>query len=343
MRKIVIHRPGSFRRLKIESFPAQKPNDNEVLIRTKAIGVNYADCVIRMGLYASAKEYVGWPITPGFEFSGAVEEHGKDVTDIAVGASVYGVTRFNGYATHVVVPRDQVFTIPENITFTQAAGFPTIYLTAYYALHLTVKIFPSSVILVHSAAGGVGSALLQLSKAAGWHTIGVVGSSHKVEAAKKMGADVVIDRSTEDLWKEVEAHAPEGCDVILDGSGVSTLKKGFKHLKPTGKLISYGFHSMFPKNYGVPNYAKLLVDYLRTPRFSPLNMHLKNKSLITFNLSFLFDRKDLLKIAMRSLSGMLEQGAIGLPEITEYPFDSVIQAHKDLQSGTTTGKLVLIP
>jgi NADPH:quinone reductase-like Zn-dependent oxidoreductase len=100
---------------------------------------------------------------------------------------------------------------------------------------------------------------------------------------------------------------------------------------------------MFPKKYGIPNYVKLLVDYLRTPRFSPLSMHLKNKSLITFNLSFLFDRKDLLKIAMRSLRGMLEEGTIGLPEITEYPFDSVIRAHRDIQSGTTKGKLVLIP
>jgi NADPH:quinone reductase-like Zn-dependent oxidoreductase len=343
MRKIVIHRPGSFRQLKIEFFPDPKPEKSEVLIKTKAIGINYADCVIRMGLYASAKKYEGWPITPGFDFSGNVMGHGEDVTDIEIGARVFGVTRFNGYSTHVSVPRDQVFPIPEKISFSQAAGFPTIYLTAYYALHLTVKIFPDSVILVHSAAGGVGSALLQLSKAAGWHTIGVVGSPLKVEAAKKMGADVVIDRSTQDLWKEVEAHAPEGCDVILDGSGASTLRKGFKHLKPTGKLISYGFHSMFPKKRGIPNYIKMLVDYFRIPRFNPISMHIKNKSLVTFNLSFLFDRKDLLKIAMKSLTGMLEEGMIGLPEITEYPFDSVIRAHKDIQSGTTKGKLVLIP
>ncbi len=343
MKSIVIHRPGSFRQLKIESFPDPKPKENEVLLKTKAVGVNYADCVVRMGLYSSAKKYVGWPITPGFDFSGIVVDHGKDVTDLEVGTKVFGATMFNGYSTHVCVPRDQVFQIPENVSFSQAAGFPTIYLTAYYALHLTVKIFPGSTILVHSAAGGVGSALLQLCKAAGWHTIGVVGGSHKVEAAQNMGAGVVIDRSTHKLWKEVEAHAPDGCDVILDGNGASTLKKGFKHLKPTGKLIAYGFHSMFPKKYGIPNYFKLLFDYLRTPRFNPLSMQLKNTSLVTFNLSFLFDRKDLLKIAMKSLVGMLEEGAIRLPEITEYPFDSVIRAHRDIQSGTTKGKLVLIP
>jgi len=343
MRKIVIHRPGSFRQLKIESFPDPKPKGKEVLIETKAVGVNYADCVVRMGFYSSAKKYVGWPITPGFDFSGIVTDRGKDVTDLAIGTQVFGVTRFNGYATHVVAPRDQVFPIPDNVSFSQAAGFPTIYLTAYYAIHMTVKIFPGSIVLVHSAAGGVGSALLQLGKAAGWYTIGVVGSAHKVQAAKNMGADIVIDRSRQDLWKEVKRHAPDGCDVILDGNGVSTLRKSFKHLKPTGKLISYGFHSMFPKKHGIPNYFKLFFDYLRTPRFSPLRMHTNNSSLVTFNLSFLFDRKDLLKIAMKSLVGMLEDGTIGLPEITEYPLDSVIQAHKDLQSGMTKGKLVLIP
>jgi len=343
MKKVVIHRPGSFRQLRIESFPDPKPADNEVLVKIRAAGVNYADCVVRMGLYASAKKYMGWPITPGFDFSGIVTDHGKAVNDLNRGTKVLGVTRFNGYATHVVVPRDQVFTIPETVSFAQAAGFPTIYLTAYYALHLTVKIFPDSIILVHSAAGGVGSALLQLCRAAGWQTIGVVGSTHKVEAAKTMGADFVVDRSTQDLWKEVESHAPDGCDIILDGNGVSTLRKGFKHLKPTGKLISYGFHSMLPKKHGIPNYLKLVFDYLRTPRFSPLSMHIKNSSLVTFNLSFLFDRKDLLKIAMTSLMGMLAEGTICLPEITEYPFDNVIQTHKDLQSGTTKGKLVLIP
>lgn len=343
MKKIVIHKRGGFNRLKIESFPDPAPEEGQVVVETKAIGVNYADCVVRMGFYASAKKYVGWPITPGFEFSGVVKKVGKNVKDLDVGSNVFGVIRFNTYSTHVVSPRDQLFIIPENVTFAEAGAFPVVFLTAYYALHLVVKIYPGSTILIHSAAGGVGSALLQLCKQAGWQTIGVVGSTHKVEAAKQMGADIVIDKSKEDLWKKVETYAPQGCDVVLDGNGVITLKESYKHLKPTGKLISYGFHSMFPKKSGMPNYLKLSLAYLRTPKFNPINMHTKNRSLITFNLSFLFDRKDLLQIAMDSLYSWLKQRKIRLPKVTTYPFEEVARAHRDLQSGLTTGKLVLVP
>ncbi len=343
MRKVVIHRPGGFNQLKIESFPDPDPADNQVLVQTKAIGVNYADCVVRMGFYASQKKYIGWPVTPGFDFSGIVVQTGKDVSKIKEGDKVFGASFFNAYATHVAAPEDWVFVIPENTSFEEAGGFMSIFCTAYYALHLSVRIFPGSTILVHSAAGGVGSALLQLCKQAGWRTIGVVGSSHKAEAAKNMGADVVIDKSKENLWKAVETQTPEGCDVVLDGNGILTLRGSYRHLKPTGKLISYGFHSMFPKKKGVPNYFKLLSNYLRTPKFNPVDMHKKNRNLITFNLSFLFDRKDLRDLIMRDLYSWLKEGQIRMPKIAAYPFDHVAQAHSDLQSGQTVGKLVLVP
>jgi NADPH:quinone reductase-like Zn-dependent oxidoreductase len=341
MEKIVIHRPGGFDQLKIESYPDPTAIENQVVVQTKAIGVSYADCVVRMGFYASAKEYVGWPITPGFEFSGTVTSIGKRVKDLPVGTQVFGVTRFNAYASHVVVPRQQLFVLPVNVSFEEAGGFPANYLTAYYALHMVVRIYPGSTILVHSASGGVGSALLQLCKLAGWQTIGVVGSSHKVEGAKTMGADFVIDKSKENLWKEVGRYAPEGLDVVLDGNGAPTLREGYRHLKHTGKLISYGFHTMFPKNSGKPNYLKLAFDYLRTPRFNPVDMTKENRSLITFNLSFLFNRTDLLQKAMQSLYPWLKEGKIRMPEITVYPFRDVARAHRDLQSGMTVGKLVL--
>lgn len=342
MKQIVIHRPGGFNRLKVESAPDPTPVENHVVVKTKAIGVNFADCVVRMGFYESAKQYVGYPITPGFEFSGIVSRVGEKVTEFKEGDRVFGVTRFNAYATQVLVPQHQLFKLPDHISFEEGGGFPTIYLTAYYALHMLVQIFPASKILIHSAAGGVGSALLQLCSLKDWFTIGVVGSSHKVEAAKAMGADVVIDKSRENLWQKVEEYAPEGLDVILDGNGYITLKKGFKHLRPTGKMIAYGFHSMFYKKSGMLNFLKLAYSFLRTPRFSPLGMHLKNHTLSTFNLSFLFDRHDLLQIAMEYLYPRFINGEIRTPRITRYPFNQVGKAHQDLQSGATIGKLVLV-
>jgi len=341
MEKVVIHRPGGFEELVMESFPDPQPGENQVLVRTKGVGVNYADCIVRMGYYASAKHYVGWPITPGFEFSGEVEAVGDGVTDLSIGTKVIGITRFNGYSSHVVVPRNQVVCLPSNVGMKDGAGFPVIFLTAYYALHMVARIFPKSHILVHSAAGGVGSALLQLCKHAGWATIGVVGSSHKVAVARSMGADVVIDKSREPLWERVSQIAPEGLDVILDGNGRTTLKDGIKHLKPAGKLIVYGFHSMFPKNRGVPCRLKLLWEYLLTPAFSPISRCNQNKTVATFNLSFLFERQDLMTEALEVIFSLLKQEKVHMPPCRHYPFRDVRSAHKDLQSSKTTGKLIL--
>src|SRR5882672_6134416 len=104
-RKIVVHSAGGYDHLKLETAPLPEPGRGQVRIDVRAIGVNYADTIVRMGLYASAKEYVGWPITPGFEVSGVVGAIGDGVNDLAIGAEVFAVTRFGGYATHVVVDR----------------------------------------------------------------------------------------------------------------------------------------------------------------------------------------------------------------------------------------------
>jgi len=341
MEKIVIHRPGGFNRLQFQTFPEPLPGENQVVVQTKSIGVNYADCVVRMGYYASAQKYVGWPITPGFEFSGTVSSVGKNVSDLPAGTRVFGVSRFDSYASHVVVPRSQLYSLPEHISFEEAAGFPVIYLTAYYALYMLVHIFPGATILIHSAAGGVGSALLQLARLGDWRTIGVVGSSHKVEEAKELGADWVIDKSKENLWQMVEKYAPQGLDAVLDGNGVTTLREGYAHLRPTGKLISYGYHAMFARKNSILNHLKLVYSYLRTPRFHPIDLHNNNRSLASFNLSFLFDRGDLLEIAMRSLYAWFTEGKIRMPRVTVYPFREVSRAHRELQSGKTVGKLVL--
>lgn len=310
---------------------------------TQAIGVNYADCVIRMGLYASAKEYVGWPITPGFEFSGTVESVGAGVEDLRPGDRVFGVTRFGGYATHVTVARHQLFALPSTLTMEQAAGFPAVFLTAYFALFELAHPRPGATVLVHSAAGGVGSALLQLGRVAGCRMVGVVGGTHKVEAARALGAEVVIDKSREDLWKAAEAAAPRGYDVVLDANGPSTLRDSYRHLASPGKLVIYGFHSMLPRKGGRPNYAKLAWDWLRTPRFDPLTLTNDNTSVLAFNLSYLFEQRYVLEECMARLLTWVEEGKVVSPQVTKFPLDAVADAHRALESGTTVGKLVLVP
>jgi synaptic vesicle membrane protein VAT-1 len=343
MQKIVIERPGGYRRLKIKQFPVPTPLKNEVLIETSAAGVNFADIFVRKGLYRSAKEFVGWPITPGFDFSGRVLSCGPDIADLAEGTAVFGVTRFGGYASHICVPRSQVFKIADDSKFTsdQWAAFPTVFLTAYHGLFHNVVLQPQMKILVHSAAGGVGGALLQLGKIAGCRTIGVVGAAHKVNAALQCGADDVIDKSKEDLWAKTEEICPSGFDVVYDGNGPATLKQSFRHLAPTGKLVIYGFHSMLSKRGGFFHYPKLGISYFRLPRWSPLELTHANKSIIAFNLSYLFHRADLLKAAMNNLVQWVEEGKIKAPRLQSYSFQKVADAHRALESGNTVGKLIL--
>jgi NADPH:quinone reductase-like Zn-dependent oxidoreductase len=341
MKKIIIRKPGGYGQLVIEECPDLEPGPGEVLIDVAAIGINYADCVTRMGLYASAKHYIGYPITPGFEVSGVIRTVGKDVTDLQPATKVLALTRFNGYATQVCVKREQVRPIPAQLSFETAAAFPAVSLTAWYALCDLAHPRPGATLLVHSAAGGVGGMLVQLGKIADCRVIAVVGAAHKVDAARELGADVVIDKSIRDLWKEAEASAPQGYDVVLDANGVSTLRQSYRHLAPMGKLVVYGFHSMLPKTGGLPNRLRLAMDWLRTPRFSPFDLSTHNRSVLGFNLSFLFDQTAVMERGLAQVLQWLEQGKLRPPGVTTYPFESVAAAHRDLESGQTVGKLVL--
>jgi NADPH:quinone reductase-like Zn-dependent oxidoreductase len=141
----------------------------------------------------------------------------------------------------------------------------------------------------------------------------------------------------------VEEYAPNGVDLAYDANGVETLKESFNHLAPCGKLFFYGAHSMFPKEGGKVNWPKLIKDYLRTPSFNPLNMSHLNRSLITFNLSFLFDKNDIFSEAMDHLLKWYSDDQIKVSAVKSFQFDEVANAHKELETGKSIGKLVLIP
>lgn len=332
--KVVIHKAGSYDRLQLEQFDPPKPVADEVLIEVRAAGVNYADVIVRMGLYESAKQLVGWPITPGFEVSGVIMAVGDEVSDLSVGDEVIAVTFFDGYASHVVTSRRYVFGKPESLSFEQAAALPAVFMTAWFALYELAHPRPGARMLVHSAAGGVGGSLVQLGKIRGCDVVGVVGASHKVEAARAFGCDLVIDKSTQDLWREAERFSSRGYDVICDANGVATLKDSYDHLRAAGKLVVYGFHTMMPKKGGKPNWPKLVSGFLRTPRFNPLTLTTDSKSVLAFNLSFLFDRTDLLSEFIGDLQQWLADGKVVPPPVTPYPLAEVARAHTDIESST---------
>lgn len=342
MQHIVIDQPGGYEALQLREAPTPAPGPDEVLIKVRACGLNYADGIIRMGLYASAKKLHGYPITPGFEVAGVVEQVGPDVGRWRPGDEVIGLTLFNGYASHLKLPAAGVFAKPDNLDFAQAATLPTVFLTAWWMVHRQVHPEPGETWLVHSAAGGVGSALLQLARLAGVRAIGVVGGGHKIDTALAMGAEAVIDKSTEDLWARAEQLAPDGFQAIFDANGVATLKQSYAHLAPTGRLVIFGFASMLPRD-GRLNWFKLALDWLKTPRFNPLDMTQSNRSVLAANLSFLQAHAPTMQAGMDWLLDRFASGELQPLPVETFPLEQAAEAQRRIESGQTVGKLALIP
>lgn len=344
-KRVVIHSAGGYDKLKIEVYICDAPKDYDVQIDVDSSGINYADVCVRWGIYESAKKYVGWPITPGFEVSGVVKNVGKKVTSFKAGDEVIGVTFFNGYSSLLNVPEHQCFLKPKNLTFEQAACFPSVFMTAYHALFQNFILRKGSKVLVHSAAGGVGSSLVQLLKWYECEVTGVVGREEKREYLERLNVDHIIVKSKEDIWKRAKEIVPGGYDVILDANGVDSIKKSYEHLRPTGKLVIYGFHTMLPRSGGVSfgrlNWPKLILNYLKTPRFNPINLTSDNKSLVAFNLSFLFEEKHLLEEAMNKLIDLVKKNELSPHHITSFHYNQVDKAHEYIESGKSIGKIAI--
>ncbi len=342
MKRIRIQQPGGYEALRVEEGPDPQPGPGQVRIAVEACGVNYADGIIRMGLYASARELHGYPITPGFEVAGRIDAVGDGVMAWSVGDAVIGLTLFNGYSSRLCLEAEQVFALPQRLSMAEGASLPTVFLTAWFMVHQQLHPRAGERWLVHSAAGGVGSALVQIGRLAGCRVTGVVGGAHKIDHCARMGADRVIDKSHEDVWTAARTDAPEGYHAIFDANGVATLRASYAHLAPTGRLVIYGFHSMLPHD-GRLNWLRLAWDWLRTPRFNPLDMTQRNRSVLAANLSFLQSEAPRLREGMRWLMSRFESGELQPLPVETFPLERAADAQRRIESGQSIGKLVLLP
>jgi len=344
-------------------FTTQISNNSEipsdcVVIKNEYFSVNYADCTIRWGLYESAKKFVGWPIVPGFDIAGRIEAIPSKINandesntgSFQVGDLVFGCTLFGAYSDRVLVPEIQIRKIPASMSVEQAAAMPAVSLTALHALSLAGHFpgqskYTNKSILIHSAAGGVGSMLVQMSKILGLYPIvGVVGSTSKVEAAKKLGCDVVIDKSKEDLWKKASKVAENGYKTIMDANGVSTLQQSYNHLAPTGRLVVFGFHSNLPMGRDSLNpleWIKMAKKMKKMPAFDPMYLTVDNKSVMGFNLSFFADEKEVVSELFDQICLWLEAGLLKSPNVAIFDMDGIADAHALIQSGSSVGKIVV--
>jgi synaptic vesicle membrane protein VAT-1 len=343
MHRISVHSPGGYGALRYEEALLPQPGPGDVLVATEAVGVNFADVVVRLGLYPSAKEYVGWPITPGFEFAGRVLEVGEGVTEFRPGDAVFGGARFGAYASHVCVPAGYLLPLPEELSMKEAASLVVAGITAWYgAVHLG-QVVAGSEVLVHSAAGGVGSLLVQVAKAQGARVTAVVGRKEKKAYVEGLGAAVVIVKGDEDWKAAAKRSAPHGYDVVLDANGYETQRASYRLLRPTGRLVIYGAHSMLSRGHARPNPFKLLWGILRMPRFHPIELTNDNKSVIGFNLSYLFDEAPLLRAGIQQIVTWVKAKQVVPPPFEVFPLSQAGRAHAVLQGGAVQGKVLLVP
>lgn len=337
MKRVVVRRPGGHEALAIVDEEDPSPGPGQARVRVRAAGINYADTIVREGWYEAAKGK--YPITPGFEFAGVVDALGDGASGFKPGDRVFGFTRFGGYSSVQICSPGQLRLMPTSWDFSSCAGVPAVHFTAYHALHQVARVVRGETVLIHSAAGGVGTALLQQASLLGCRSVAVVGSAKKADVARSFGASAVVVRGPA-LWKDIDAAAPEGFDAVFDANGVTTPRPGFERLKLGGRLVIYGFAEMFPRG-GRPSKLSLAWNWLRVPRFSPLEMTAANRAVLGFNVVFLTDRVELAEEGFDAIAGWMEKGLIRKPPVTEFPVERVADAHRALESGDTVGKLVL--
>lgn len=279
-----------------------------------------------------------------------MERVGSAVQTLQVGDRVFGCSLFGSYSNRVLVPDLHLRKIPLDLSDATAAAIPTVALTSLYALFLaghypTPTQFTNRAILIHSAAGGVGGMLVQMSKLLGLSPIvGVVGRISKVDAAVALGCDVVIDKSQDDIWAMAKAAAPLGLATIMDSSGVATIAKSYEHLAPTGRLIVFGFHTNLPlgnDSLSPFDWIYMGLKMRRMPKFDPMEMGSSNKAVLAFNLSFFSTERTMLSNLFTQILQWLEEGKLQCPRVLEMPMEHVCEAHALIQSGTTVGKIVL--
>jgi NADPH:quinone reductase-like Zn-dependent oxidoreductase len=328
----LVSKAGSLHNLKRHQSEIPKLEKGKVLVRVKSIGLNYADIFAIMGLYSATPNGA---FVPGLEFSGEVLA--SDSSKFVAGQKVIGVTRFGGYDSHIVADPDYLFPLPLNWSFEEGAAFPVQTLTAYYALRTLGDLKNNQTVLIHSAAGGVGLQANRIAKKFNAYTIGVVGSDNKVQMLKNEGFDKFIVRS-KNFKEDLRAALGERpLNLVLEATGGEYFYHSYNMMAPMGRLIAYGSAQFTPSSHR-PNYFKLIFQYLFRPRVDPLSMIKANKSVMAFNLIWIYDQNAL----MKEMLAEIEKLNLPAPVVGHrFDFDKMDDALKLFQSGKTMGKVVV--
>jgi NADPH2:quinone reductase len=328
MRAMVFNHYGEPDVMSLRDVPIPEPQDGEVLIRVGYAGVNPSDSKARSGQSARAGYRVrqfGFPFVTGMDAAGVVERTGANVTEFRPGDRVITWSAADGktwgsYAEFMRAPVRNVPLIPKSLSFAQAAAVPVASLTAYQSLfHVeTGGLIPGQKVLIHGAAGGVGSFAVQFAKSGGLLVAATCGTAN-VAYVRSLGADRAIDYKTEEVCQAVRNWSDEGADVVLDAVGPATLPQALDMLQPGGRLV---------------NILTATADgHIERDRMEAERRGFRK---IVFLIDF-----DRAQESMRAITNLIERGLVHVPPIEVLPLEDAARTHQVIETGHMRGKLVL--
>lgn len=338
MRTIAIVRYGSpGAAFEFRDSPAPEPQPGQVLIKVDAFGLNFADVMARKGLYREAPKP---PFVPGYEVVGRIEKPGAGITHFSKGQRVAAFTRFGGYAEYACTPATAVVSIPEKMSHVVAAALATQYCTAYHAACEATNLFPGERVLIHAAAGGVGTALVQLAKLKGCEIFGTAGSDEKLAYLKRIGVDHPINYRTQDFVDEIRTTLNgEPLDVVFDSLGGKSYRRSKSLLGPGGRIVSYGVAESVGKGSGLWNMLKAVLNF---GLMHPVALIMKSQAAIGVNMLQIADHKpQVLQRCLQNVAQLINDGKLAPQSGAVYRAGQIAEAHALLEGRTSTGKIVV--
>jgi NADPH2:quinone reductase len=322
MQAIEIGAYGAADELTVVDAEVPEPKPHEVRIEIEAIGINFADIMQRTGDYVGGPEP---PYRPGMEAAGRIDAVGEDV-DLDVGDRVVAMVNGGAYAEYVTTPAQSVFPIPGELSFQEAAAFPVQFLTAHGCLFGWGELEADEQVLIHAAAGGVGTAAVQLASNAGAEVFGTASTQEKLDLAERLGCDHPINYTETDFVEVVHEHTEDGVDLALDGVGGDVFHDSLDALDHFGRVVAYGVASGDP-------------PAVETPR-----LLFENKSVIGYHLGDAFQRKpNRVLEAIPEITQGLASGELEVIIGKTFPLADAAEAHEYIENRQSRGKVLLEP
>ena len=324
MKVIQVDQAGGPEVLRVVKQDTPGVSPTQVLIQVKAAGINFADLMQRSGTYFAP---VAFPFTPGFEVTGYVHAIGSEVTTVQKGDRVAALLLApGGYAEYVAVEEVQLVPLPDAIDFSSATALLSQGLTAHFLLRATAQIQPHQRVLVHAAAGGVGSLLVQLGKIMGARVIATASTDEKLQLTRQLGADATVNYTHADWAAQVRRTTDDyGVDVVMDSAGGRVGQESLSLLAPRGKWIVYGALSAEGNALSFDQITQMIFN---------------NQSLHGFSI---YGFQEEVPQALSQLFGWVQAAKLRVVTDHSFALSEAAQAHRAIEARQTTGKVVLIP